>query len=377
MARKDPVGRFGLAAVAALALLGCAPPDLEDQRDSPEDEMEYVGTLAEAFDDSPGLRAEGAGGKRAGVDSLAALRKTDRRVEVSGRVPITEPLSLRGLVLRQQTVAYALDAAADRVVELDLQTGAATDAVALPLRSARFLADAPSGALYVLHPPRDGSTGPAQPGAIVEILPGPLRVAGRIDLPDGVGPSPDGAGPAAFSPDGSVLYLATDSLDGQPGEILGYDLSRRSIVFRVAHPTASARFRELAAGLDGTMLYATDAGVRAFAVDVLTQTVSAQLSLGALTSGGLALHPNGSTLYVGRNQERGVAVVDTATFLLTSEIPLPAFTIKEMAITADGRDLLVNSTTSAALFQIRTGSKAVRQTLDLEAGADRFLALER
>jgi YVTN family beta-propeller protein len=142
--------------------------------------------------------------------------------------------------------------------------------------------------------------------------------AGRqVDLADQVywADRPDGQ---ALSPDGRTLLISSGGQSVDSLKVV--DTGSGRVVQTIAYPAPEALFVGVAWSPDGRRAYAAAGGnnkVRTYAFDGQRLTEGAAIPVPGFPIG-LAVSPDGSTLFAAQNQAGAVALIDTATARVTS-----------------------------------------------------------
>ncbi|HYD02395.1 MAG TPA: YncE family protein [Phycisphaerales bacterium] len=155
-------------------------------------------------------------------------------------------------------------------------------------------------------------------------------------------------------PDGQRVYVGF----GDQRCVRGYDTTTNALVNTATMPNNTVY---ITISNDGSTIFAANAhfftGLRTISVmNTSTYEVSTPITLNGMP-GGIALTPDGTKLYLGYeytptfDNGNAVAVYDTATYALVTEIIVPAGGVREMAFSPDG--------TKAYIAQPYTGQVSV------------------
>ncbi len=158
----------------------------------------------------------------------------------------------------------------------------------------------------------------------------------------------------ALQPDGRTLYVAGD----YPGAVSVIDLARGAISANI--PIGDS-LGGIAVHPDGQTLYVVDSGRNELAVvDVARQVVVQRIAVGQ-TPVAVTLSHNGATAYVSNLfGNDAVSVVDTASGVVTSKITLPGPALAQgVAVTPDGATLYVALRGASGVLAVNTSNNAV------------------
>jgi YVTN family beta-propeller protein len=136
----------------------------------------------------------------------------------------------------------------------------------------------------------------------------------------------------AASPDGSTIYVANDdplNAGFTVASFAGPSATFYSTPFPLAEIVASPQFPEaFAAAGDGTGKLAV--------IDTSTPAYSSFIQLPAGNLGGVAISPDGSTIYIKQQNSSSVAVINAASRSLLRTVPVGFSGPSSLAVTADG-----------------------------------------
>mgnify|MGYP005845196605 FL=1 len=172
--------------------------------------------------------------------------------------------------------------------------------------------------------------------------------------------------------DGRMLYVAEYTANS----VAVVDTTKGAVARRIALPEAPGG---LALSPDGKTLYVTNAAPAGLVrcINTVTGEEQASVSVGH-TPMAVALHPDGSPLYVGNRFNNDISVVDVATRKEMTRIPAVREPVA-LALTADGALLFVanllpdgpadGAYTAATVSIIATASNSVAATVPLPNGS--------
>lgn len=164
----------------------------------------------------------------------------------------------------------------------------------------------------------------------------------------------------AFSPDGRVLCVLDWASEASTDEVIVHNLATGRVAARVAVSTwpAHALFSR-----DGLRLYVSgETAGDVTVLDAATWTVLTRIVHGGGDAMGLALSPDGRTLYAAAGENRSILVVDTTTHRITGEISLPGVP-HESVLTLDGRFLYVTLRKLNRVVVVSTADRRVVASL--------------
>jgi YVTN family beta-propeller protein len=238
---------------------------------------------------------------------------------------------------------YALSAAnpATQIFQTSIQTGESTDNVVVSPDSSTAYAGSVGGAVQ-----------------LVNTLQG---TAGTT-----LGPTFDGYGGIAMSPDGSTLYIPNAPDISEYAPATG-KLTQNAI------PVPSGIIWGIAVSPDGSTLYADNNNTEVvYVINIATKAVTSTIALGNAPNS-MVLSPDGSRLYVLEDKADTVAVINTATDAVAATIAMPS----EPGVTApmnaqdnacispDGRTLYVPGTPLEPLQVISTATDTITSTINV------------
>jgi YVTN family beta-propeller protein len=186
-----------------------------------------------------------------------------------------------------------------------------------------------------------------------------------IGSPIPVGYSPHGV---AVTPDGSTVYVVnsrrTQFMDGTVSVI---DTASNTVIATIlVGVERRANPFGVAVTPDGSTVYITTTGFGGVAViDTATNTVIATITVGGPGTSleGVAVTPDGSTVYITNVHDGTVVVIDTTTnTVIGSPIPF-GLSAEGVAITPDGGKVYVANNASSTVSVIDTASNTVSATI--------------
>jgi YVTN family beta-propeller protein len=199
------------------------------------------------------------------------------------------------------------------------------------------------------------NSGFTTPGAIEIVDTSTMRSVGFISLASQL------AGSMAISPDGAWLYVAAigtySNSPSVPHALLVIDTTS----YTTATVSLTGAPNALTLSSSGARAYvtvtpsSTAAGLLAV-IDTSTRAVVSTIPVGVAPHG-LALSADGATAYVANGGSRTVSVIDTASGVVTREIPLPlvsgeALAPEELVLTSDGSGLYVKFSAAVLLHDL-------------------------
>jgi YVTN family beta-propeller protein len=171
----------------------------------------------------------------------------------------------------------------------------------------------------------------------------------------------------AFTPDGRTLVVLDWSSDTSNDEVIFYDLRTEKIVDRVEVSTWPAH------GIfshDARLLYVSgETAGDVTVIDMATRKATARVVHGGGDAMGLALSPNGKTLYAATGENRSIVKIDTATHQVRGTIALPGI-VHEATLTLDGRFLYATLRRGNKVIVIRTEDDKIVATIPQKAYPD-------
>jgi DNA-binding beta-propeller fold protein YncE len=300
--------------------------------------------------------------------------------------------------LEEPLVVYLLDIyGTDRVVFLDPLSGAFNATVNLAeglpfqLTSPQRIDGTPDDSLLVVTNLGASFEGAVTPPHIAFIDTATARIVGRVILEARERP-----GDIEVSPDGRLAYVAVSTgRDTSPfytaPRVLVVDIAARRIVEEIRLSQLDLEPGDLALTADGALLFAFG-GVdrtrgRIHVIDTQTRSVIATVEDPPTFTGDVrmevapkfAMHPNGSTLYVGpvtvlpfsSPRNYGIAELDTSTSRFRAVIPLGELrgtNNVDLAITRDGADLYFSDSLGGRLYRIDTLRREIVENADVGQG---------
>ncbi len=163
-----------------------------------------------------------------------------------------------------------------------------------------------------------------------------------------------------ITPDGSTAYVI--DFDADPGSLVYViDVPSRTVIKQISVGALPA---SIALTPDGTQAWVTCGGTGGlYVIDTLTNTIVGN-NPNLVFASGVAFTPNGAQAYGGEGIQTGgyVAVVDTTTFEIKSQIVVGAFP-HVLAVTPSGHDLFVTNLYGGTISQIDTSTNTVTQTI--------------
>jgi DNA-binding beta-propeller fold protein YncE len=295
-------------------------------------------------------------------------------------------------------VVYLLDIyGTDRVVFLDPLSGAFNATVDLAqglpfqLTSPQRIDGTPDDSLLVVTNLGASFGGDVTPPHISFIDTATASIVGRVILEARERP-----GEIEISPDGRLAYVAVSTgWDTSPfytaPRVLIVDIAARQIVEEIPLSQLDVEPGDLALTADGALLFAFG-GVdrsrgRIHVIDTQTRSVITTVEDPQAFTGELrmdiapkfAMHPSGSTLYVGpvtvlpfsTPRIYGIAELDTSTSQFRTVIPLGELrgtNNVDLAITRDGADLYFSDSLGGRLFRIDTLRREILEDSDVGQG---------
>jgi YVTN family beta-propeller protein len=164
----------------------------------------------------------------------------------------------------------------------------------------------------------------------------------------------------AFTPDGRHLLVLDWASDKSTDEVIFYDLKAEKIDGRVEVSTwpAHAIFSR-----DAKLLYVSgETAGDVTVIDVAQRTVVGRLVHGGGDAMGLALAPDGKTLYAAAGENKTVLKIDTASNKTVGEIALPGI-VHEATLTLDGKYLYTTLRKANKIVVIRTADDKIVATI--------------
>ncbi|MBI1735504.1 MAG: PD40 domain-containing protein [Candidatus Rokubacteria bacterium] len=171
----------------------------------------------------------------------------------------------------------------------------------------------------------------------------------------------------AFSPDGTYLYVLDWASETSGDDVIVYDLAAERVVTKVEVSTwpAHAIFSK-----DARLLYVSgETAGDLTAIDTKSFTPVARIVHGGGDAMGLALSPDGRTLYCATGENRSIVKVDTATHTVTGTIPVPGI-VHEATLTPDGKFLYTTLRKANKIVVIATADDRIVATIPQRAYPD-------
>lgn len=148
-----------------------------------------------------------------------------------------------------------------------------------------------------------------------------MQVVNVLPLPATVG-TPGGI---AITPDGRYAYLITSAAYQNPCIVYVIDIAAVKILTTIPVDADGQSVNEIVMAPDGSVAYVgcNDCGLESIPViDILTNSLSSPIPVQTANEGSaLALHPNGSKLYVVPYFGEAVTIIDTSSFKAIGTIP--------------------------------------------------------
>lgn len=164
----------------------------------------------------------------------------------------------------------------------------------------------------------------------------------------------------AFTPDGRTLVVLDWASDTSKDEVIFYEVETGRIAGRVEVSTWPAHS---VFSRDGKTLYVSgETAGDLTVIDVASRTVTARLVHGGGDAMGVALSPDGQTLYAATGENKSVLKIATATNKIVGEIPLPGV-VHEATLTLDGTFLYTTLRKANRIVVVRTADGTVAATI--------------
>ena len=170
-----------------------------------------------------------------------------------------------------------------------------------------------------------------------------------------------------FSPDGRTLYVLDWASETSGDDVIVYDLATEKIETKIEVSTwpAHAIFSK-----DARLLYVSgETAGDLTVIDTKTRTTLTRIVHGGGDAMGLALSPDGKTLYAGAGENKQVVKIDTATHKVTGNIAVPGI-IHETTLTLDGRYLYTTLRKANKIVVIDTADDRIVTTIPQKAYPD-------
>lgn len=165
----------------------------------------------------------------------------------------------------------------------------------------------------------------------------------------------------AVSPDNRTLYVLDWASDTSNDEVIAWDLAAQKIEWRLEVSTWPAHS---VFSRDGRLLYVSgETAGDLTVVDLASRTAVARLIHGGGDAMGLALSPDGRTLYAGTGENKSVMKVDTATHKQVGSIAVPGV-VHETTLTLDGKHLYVTLRKANKIVVIGTADDKIVRIID-------------
>ena len=171
----------------------------------------------------------------------------------------------------------------------------------------------------------------------------------------------------AFTPDGRYLVVLDWASDTSTDEVIFYDLHAERIDGRVEVSTwpAHAIFSR-----DARFLYVSgETAGDLTVIDVARRQAVARVVHGGGDAMGLALSPDGRTLYAAAGENRAVVKIDTATNQEVGRISLPGI-VHEATLTVDGKFIYTTLRKANRIVVVRTADDKIVATIPQRAYPD-------
>jgi len=165
----------------------------------------------------------------------------------------------------------------------------------------------------------------------------------------------------AVSPDNRYLYVLDWASDTSNDEVIAWDLKTEKIEWRLEVSTwpAHSVFSK-----DGKLLYVSgETAGDLTVIDLASRTAVARIVHGGGDAMGLALSPDGKTLYAGTGENKSVLKVDTATHKQVGTIAVPGV-VHETTLTLDGKFLYVTLRKANKVVVISTADDRIVKMID-------------
>jgi len=287
---------------------------------------------------------------------------TARRRPLGLLLALALPTAIAGLLLGPAGPAhaagrtlYVADADTDSVVAIDAASGTITATIPVAV-GPQYTAVTPDGSQVFVSTVHAISVISASSDTVTATIPLDSYVPGG-DTARQVTVDPAGAFAYVVTTDGYLLKIAT-ATDTVTGTV------------RVAVSKPSNMTRAVAISPDGATLYVSGDSSSVSVVDTATLTVRSVINTGDLRSEAIAVAPDGSHVYVAYDHHfipmnSVVDVISTATGQLTASIPVATYTdgLQGIAVTPDGASVYVTASVSNTVSVISTATNTVTRTL--------------
>ena len=165
----------------------------------------------------------------------------------------------------------------------------------------------------------------------------------------------------AVSPDNRYLYVLDWASDTSNDEVIAWDLKTEKIEWRLEVSTWPAHS---VFSRDGKLLYVSgETAGDLTVIDLASRTAVARVVHGGGDAMGLALSPDGKTLYAGTGENKSVLKLDTATHKQVGTIAVPGV-VHETTLTLDGKFLYVTLRKANKVVVISTADDRIVKTID-------------
>jgi sugar lactone lactonase YvrE len=147
-----------------------------------------------------------------------------------------------------------------------------------------------------------------------------------------------------------MLYISSVNNDSVPSKIYAYDLDNNQLSTLISSGLSEPR--GLAISPDGNTLYVADPGQhKVFAYDIGTDTLSTLFSSSNFVPVGLALSPDGGTLYVSNSDVNTVLAYEIGTNTLSTLISSGLFSPYGIALNTAGTILYIANSGNVSVAQ--------------------------
>lgn len=170
-----------------------------------------------------------------------------------------------------------------------------------------------------------------------------------------------------FAPDGKTLYVLDWASETSGDDVIIYDLASEKIEAKIEVSTwpAHAIFSR-----DARYLYVSgETAGDLTVIDTKTRTTVTRIVHGGGDAMGLALSPDGKTLYAGAGENKQVVKIDTATNKVTGTISVPGI-LHETTLTLDGKYLYTTLRKANKVVVISTADDKIVATIPQRAYPD-------
>ncbi len=171
----------------------------------------------------------------------------------------------------------------------------------------------------------------------------------------------------SFAPDGRTLYVLDWASETSGDDVIVYNLATERIETKIEVSTWPAH------GIfsrDARLLYVSgETAGDVTVIDTTTRQTATRIVHGGGDAMGLALSPDGRTLYLAAGENKAVLKVDTATHTITGTIPVPGI-IHETTLTTDGKFLYTTLRKANKVVVISTADDKVVATIPQRAYPD-------